>query len=230
MPFQAVHGRSLFDWTSGHPEARLAFQAELDRQAEAAAEFLKALPRLHDAGSIVDVGGGTGALLCALLQALPHARGTVLDLSETVELARVRIDATGLTARCRAVAHDLLSDAPPPADLYLLKWILHDWPDHDAIACLQRIREAMSPSSTLIVVERVLDPDECLGSVVVSDLDMLCLNGGTERTREEYRALLARAGLKLDDWSAPDPSTGLSALIATLQRDPIPGDARRPSS
>ena len=143
---------------------------------------------------IVDVGGAHGDLLLTILQASPHARGTVFDLPHVADAARQAIAAHGYAARCEAVGGDFFQAVPPGGDVYILKLIVHDWPDTEAVRILHTCRAAMPPDGTLLVIEMVIPDDPRLSLAHMSDLNMLVMTGGQERTAREYGALLAQAG------------------------------------
>jgi hypothetical protein len=151
-----------------------------------------------DAATVVDVGGGDGALLRAVLRANPGVRGTVHDVDMLRAQAEEAIAADGLAERCAFVTGDFFAEVPAGADVYLLKSVLHDWDDERAAAILATVRAAMAPHSRLLVVERELpESGPAPFEAVVSDLIMLTMAPGQERTAAGYRALLDRAGLRL---------------------------------
>ena len=147
---------------------------------------------IHD--TILDVGGGTGELAFALLRAYPGLTATVMDRPEVLERVVAPAD---VAARCRFVAGDFFCRWPVSADAVVLARVLHDWPDGDAARILKRAREALSPGGTLYLVEMVLD--EASGDGGLLDLHMLVMVQGMERTREQFRDLLAAAGFALLD-------------------------------
>ena len=165
------------------------------------------LARAYDFGDIqrlVDVGGGHGGLLCAALARHPHLRGVVFDLPGVVEVARERLLEADLAERCEAVAGDFLEAVPPGGDAYLLSWILHDWDDETALRILVNCRAAMNDAARLLVVELIVPAadDQAPASSVArlvkqTDLEMLAVVGGRERTAAEYSELLAQAGFSL---------------------------------
>ena len=167
----------------------------------------------HDAAAIVagcdvgesrdaiDVGGGLGALLVALLKAHPTLTGASADLAYLQADAHDFFAAEGVSDRARYVALDFFASPPPKADVYLMKSVLHDWDDETAIAILRNVRAAMDARARLLVVERCAPrraaPDPSQHNVLRSDLQMLVATGGVERTEREYDTLLAAAGLTL---------------------------------
>ena len=198
--FASVHGEGVWEYRARNPAEGDAFDlamAALSRPvAEAAAEA-------YDFGAlttVADIGGGNGALLATLLTRHPHLRGHLLDQPHVVAAAPALLAAAGVADRCAVHAGDLFTAVPPGADAYVLKSILHDWPDEEALAIARVCRHAMRPDSVLLVLERVLTgpphPATDLPAAF-SDLNMLVGPGGQERTRDEYETLLREAGLRV---------------------------------
>jgi hypothetical protein len=151
---------------------------------------------------VVDIGGGQGRLLAAILAASPSTRGILYDLPSVVAGAGPVLSAAGVTDRCEVVSGDMFSHVPDGGDLYVLMRVLHDWDDARAVEVLQRCRQAAQrPGVRLLVAERVLRErmtcDPRARSDALADLNMLVRTGGRERTEDEFRALLKVAGWKL---------------------------------
>lgn len=147
---------------------------------------------------IVDVGGGHGELLAAILRASPESRGVLFDLPHAIPGARRHLEEAGVAGRCETVAGDFFESVPTGGDAYILKTVIHDWPDDAAARILATCRRAMaSGSARLLIIDRVMP--ERLGpgdqGMARSDLTMLIAHAGMERTAEQFRALLAAAGL-----------------------------------
>jgi hypothetical protein len=196
--FEQVYGERYFDWFERHPE-----DADVFNRAMAAS----AAARLHDllawdwsaASTVVDVGGGTGVMLAAVLAAHPHLHGLVFDLEHARAGAEATIAEAGLTGRCAFSGGSFFEAVPPGADVYVLSHILHDWGDDEALTILRACRAAAADTSRLLVVEGVVrDGDEPDWRKVL-DLHMLLLLGGCERSEEEWRSLLARGGFALQE-------------------------------
>jgi len=183
------------------PEAARAFdEAMASLTAPVAAAVVEAFD-FSGAGTIVDVGGGRGALLAAVLRAQPSARGVLFEIESVAAAARPLLAAAGLADRCEVVAGDMFAAVPAGGDVYLLKWVLHDWDDERALAILRNCRAAMTASARLLVIERVLPARAAAREPgpnrFLSDLNMMLLSGGRERSEDEYRALLGVAGFAL---------------------------------
>ncbi len=151
--------------------------------------------------TVVDVGGGNGALLIGVLNANPALRGIVFDLPEAAARARANIAASGLEGRCEAVSGDFFEAVPKGGDAYLLKHVIHDWNDERAAAILKTCHRVMSPDGRLLIVEGVYPPrvDQSLESrgAAANDVNMLVNTGGRQRSEAEFRALYQAAGFTL---------------------------------
>ena len=144
--------------------------------------------------TLVDVAGGHGAVLTAILQKYPSMRGVLFDLDHVIAGAVPRIEDLGLSDRCRAVAGDFFAAVPEGGDAYIMKHIIHDWDDDRAAAILGNIRKAMRRGGRVLLLESVVLPGNQPDFGKVIDIEMLLLPGGRERTEAEFRALFNRAG------------------------------------
>lgn len=165
---------------------------------------------------IVDVGGGYGELLCAILCANPGMQGVLFDMAHAIPAAHEHVAAAGVAERCECVTGSFFDAVPAGADAYLLKSILHDWGDAQCAAILANCAQAMPPHARLVILERVVPEQVSVSAhdqgIARMDLNMLVRQGGQERTLEQYRALLASVGLRLA--GVQSLSGGFSALSA----------------
>jgi hypothetical protein len=152
--------------------------------------------------TIIDVGGGNGALLAGLLSAHSHLDGIVFDRPEVAERARKEMSAQGLTERCRAVGGDFFEGVPGGGDAYLLKHVIHDWSDERALVILRNCHRAMGSHAKLLIIEGVYPPriDQSTESrgAAANDVNMLVSTGGRQRSEPEFRSLYERAGFTLE--------------------------------
>jgi O-methyltransferase len=148
-------------------------------------------------GTIVDVGGNRGALLAAILREHPEVRGVLFDQGHVVAGAPALLGEAGVADRVRIEAGSFFEAVPEGGDAYLLKSIVHDWEDAEAEAILRVVRAAMPADGALLVVERVIAPPNEGRDGKFSDLNMLVMPGGRERTLDEYAALFERSGFEL---------------------------------
>ena len=152
--------------------------------------------------TVADLGGGGGSLILAVLESFPHLNGILVDRPESIEAASPRFAGEGLGSRCRLVAADLLEAVPVGADVYILKHVLHGYDDEKAVAILRNCASAMPSEGRVLLVEFVLPnvvdhADSELERSLMSDLNMLAVTGGKERTAAEWESLLELAGLRL---------------------------------
>jgi hypothetical protein len=196
--FQRVLGAPIFDYFAQHPEIGEAFDHTMTSMSATMAAQVVDAYNFAGISTVVDVGGGQGALLGTLLKANAVLTGVLFDQPSVIEGARVWIAEQGLTDRCRLVAGDFFTAVPEGGDAYLLKWILHDWDDERSSMILRNCRKAMREQDRLLIVEVVL-PDRFTDGPVgaVNDIHMLTVTGGRERTAHEYRSLLAATGFHL---------------------------------
>jgi len=190
-----------FDEMERDPESAAIFHQAMAEMTRDAAPSICAALDLGAVRSIVDVGGGWGVLLCAALDQAKEARGTVFDLPNARAGALAEFERRGLQARADYVAGDVFESAPPPAEVYLCKSVIHDWDDEKSRAILGRCRESMSPGARLCVIEPPAPTTRDSGVrgyfTAFSDLNMLVVAGGRERTEAQYRALIESAGLRV---------------------------------
>jgi O-methyltransferase len=184
--FPRVFGDEFWPWLKEHPAERAAFDRAM------AQGWQRRLERVESVGwrgdeTVVDVGGGNGSFLLALLDRHPEMRGIVFDLPETVR------DEAAFGDRCTFVEGSFF-DEVPPGDAFVLCTILHDWPDADARRVLETVRAAAAPESRLVLVEAIIQPGNDPSGAKWLDLLMLVIAGGRERTEEEWRVLLESAG------------------------------------
>jgi len=198
--FDQVWGMSNFEYWARHPDV-----SEIHDDAMAGLTTLEIAQVLQAYdfsrfGTIVDVGGGNGALLAALLRQHPQTRGILADLPHVVTQAAGVLQHAGVTDRCRVVGGDFFEEVPLGGDVYVLKHIVVDWDDERARRILQRCHSVMDATATLLIIDRVLSPqplaEEALGYIV--DLTMLAMTpGGHVRTQAEFQRLLDSAGFEL---------------------------------
>lgn len=162
--------------------------------------------------TIVDVGGGQGAMLAAILRRTPQAKGIVYDLP-TVEGAEATLRAAGVLDRCTVEAGSALEKVPSGGDAYVLKNVIHNWPDAEVSTMLRNIRQAINPGGRLLIIELIIPEGNGAHPGKMGDLDMLLLVGGRERTVAESRTLLSDAGFRLD--RVVQTASPLSILEAT---------------
>ncbi|MBO0707084.1 MAG: hypothetical protein J2P43_03535 [Candidatus Dormibacteraeota bacterium] len=197
--FSWVHRMPAFEYLSAHPEDAAIFNAAMTTISEA---FIATTLPCYDFGrfhTLVDVGGGQGALLGAILARYPGARGVLFDTPGVVEGARRALARMGVGDRSEVIPGSFFDAVPAGADAYLLSNILHDWSDDDAVQILATCRAAMGTCSTLLIFEGVLGDNPAADPLLtLVDLEMLVTGeGARQRTRQELQELFQRAGLEL---------------------------------
>lgn len=197
--FELAYGTPFFEHLEREPGHEADFQAAMSGRAEREAAAVAAACDLRTARSLVDVGGGRGVVLEALLRANAALRGTLLDRPGVAAEAGERLAAAGLGERVTPVGGDMFATVPGGGDVYLLSRVLHDWDDERARAILHSCRAAMSAGTRLLVAEAILPERVADGPAAVRmDLFMLLLfPGARERTTAEFTALLDATGFAL---------------------------------
>jgi hypothetical protein len=196
---ELAFGVSLFDYLEQHPEEGAAFNRMMLAAHGAEPPAVVEAYDFSGLGTIVDVGGGIGTLLAAVLRANPAAHGVLLDREGAIREARAAFTEQGLAHRCRFVVGDFFQRVPPAGDAYLLSHVIHDWDEERCASVLRNCRDAMGPDSRLLLVEMVLPPGDMPHPGTLLDMAMLVGTGGMERTRDEYEELLRRSGFRLTD-------------------------------
>jgi O-methyltransferase domain len=195
--FDHVHGKPFFDYLAEDPALAKIFN---DVMTSASSDEGAAIAAAHDFSRyrrIVDIGGGHGALLAAILDRYPDPSGVLFDLPDVVKTAHGAIDRHIATGRAKKVEGDFSQAVPDGGDAYLLKWIIHDWDDESAVLILTNCRTAMAPAGKILLVEAVIPEDTAGSDATRLDTTMLVFTGSRERTEDEYQDLLHRAGLTL---------------------------------
>jgi hypothetical protein len=193
-----VVGMHAFDHYARHPEKAKVFDQAMVSSSSLVNRALTEAYDFSQFHSMVDVAGGYGSTLCAVLKATPGLRGVLYDMPHVIESAAARIAAQGFTDRCELAAGNMFDSVPTGADAYFMKHILHDWDDAACGKILAAIRAAIPTHGRLLVSEKLIQPGPSGYYGKITDLVMLVHNqGGRERTEDEYRELFARAGFKL---------------------------------
>ncbi len=196
--FQDLFGTGTFDYFSTEPHHGELFFAAMNQVTE------MLLPTLLDSYDfspfhhIIDVGGGLGSLAAAVLLDQPHLKGTLYDLPYMEEPAKEYLSGHGVADRCRFISGDFFEAVPGGADLQILKWIIHDWNDEQAVKILRNCRRAIAPDGRIVLVEQVLADGNvpCHGKIM--DMLMLLMEQGRERQEAEFAAILDTAGFRLN--------------------------------
>ncbi len=214
--FEHAHGTSFYQHLAGNPETGRGFSQAMLDYARLIAEAVVDGYDFSGVRRAVDIGCSHGQLLSAVLRANPTVTGVLFDRPEIIGRAEERIRGTELASRAELVAGDFFESLPAGGDLYVLSRILMDYDDERCVRLLRNCHRAMAPDGRVLIVQLVMPErgdggsHERLFEAAVSDLNMLVLTGGRERTEGEYRTLLGRAGFRL---SRVVPTRALVSLI-----------------
>jgi len=195
--FDRTFGMGLFEALRQNPGVADIFNEAMTGWSAQSALAVTSAYDFSAVHTLVDVGGGHGLLSAAILAANPRMRAVLFDAPAVINGAKEKIQAAGLSDRCKAVEGDFFAAVPGGGDAYILKHIIHDWDDERAVTILTNCLHAMGKNGKLLVVEMVIPPgnDPFLGKLL--DLEMLVIAGGHERTAAEYSELYRSSGFHL---------------------------------
>lgn len=196
--FEKIFGMSHFEHFERHPQAGAVFDAAMTSRSGPENRAVVAAYDFARTRNVVEVGGGQGSLLQAILHSNRETQGVLFDLDHVAAGARKRMQEAPESSRCEFVAGDFFSDVPGGGDLYILKKVIHDWDDESARVILANCRRAMTAAGRLLLIEPVVPEGNDPSFSKLLDLLMLVwTSGGLERTEAEHRVLLATAGFDL---------------------------------
>ncbi len=193
-----LRGKPLFDYLADEPELAAIFNQAMTSVSELSIAPLIAAYDFASYRTVVDVGGGHGRLLAAILQATPNARGVLFDLPQVVAGAPALLRHHHVDDRVRVDEGSFFDSAPQGGDAYVLKHVIHDWPDDEAVQILRNVHKAAGIGKDVLLVEFVIPEHdrEFLGKW--ADLEMLLCASARERTAAQYDRLLQKAGLRIN--------------------------------
>ena len=195
--FKSMNGKGIWEYRTEHPELGAVFDRSMTEISRGAAEAVVGAYDFSEFRHVVDVGGGRGLMLAAILNAHPQMRGTLFDLPGVVAGAKSVLEQRGVINRCNIVGGNFFEAVPEGGDAYIMRVVIHDWEDEEAVAILRTCRRAVREAAKLILIERIVAPPNEVPATKFSDLNMLVLPGGRERTREEFSDLFAKSGFEL---------------------------------
>jgi hypothetical protein len=203
-----IYGAPVFEFLKQHPAEGKIFNDAMTELSMIDSPAVAEAYNFEGIRSIVDVGGGHGLLLATILERNPHLRGTLYEVPHVVEGA-TNGPLKPVMERCTLASGDMFSSVPAGADAYIMKHIIHDWPDDLCLQLLEACRKGVNSGGRLLVVDSVIQPGNDFSPEKFMDLQMLIFPGGCERTEKQFRDLFARAGWKL------------SRIIPTVASDSI---------
>jgi len=216
--FDRIYGTEFFDYLAEHPEDAAFFDAEMSSVSTTLTASVVQAYDFTPFSTVVDVGGGRGGLLVAILAANPHLQGVLFDKPAVVFDAEEVISSAQILNRCKVVSGDFFDSVPEGGDAYLLSNVIHNWDDDNAVQILGRCRAAMANTGRVLIAEPVLPENAAPSMAKFADLGMLLMtSGGRERTEAEYRTLCDRAGLRLTRIVS---STALISLVEAVPDSP----------
>lgn len=216
LAFNEVNGAPIFDYLRAHPEQDRIFSASM---ASISGPQNDAVAKAYDfsrLGTLVDVGGAHGHLLATILRRHRRIQGVLYDQPQVVAAATQAgfITDPKVAARVTTEGGSFFERVPAGADAYIMKYIIHDWNDDQCETILRNIRSVMAPSGRVLVVESVIGSGNKPDFGKMMDINMLVLTGGQERTREQFAALFARAGLRLKRVHATETAMSIVEAVA----------------
>ena len=192
-----AHGLELFEFLAGNPKDEEMFSRAMVNLSSSVIPAIVEACDFSGLDRAVDIAGGHGFLLAAILEANPHLRGVLFDQPAVIDAAVEALRLRGIADRIEFVSGDFFDSVPSGADAYIMKHIIHDWNDDKSIKILQNIHSAMNKNGRVLIVEMVVPAGNVPSPSKVMDVQMLVATGGQERTEAEYKHLLESAGFNL---------------------------------
>jgi hypothetical protein len=193
--FESLFGMPFFEYLASDEREAALFHGGMASHGQFAGRLDVDSYDFPPTGTVVDVGGGQGVFLLDVLRRRPGLRGVLFD--QEYVLAGHRLGELGDERRWRLAAGDFFTEVPAGGDIYVLKFVLHDWSDEECVRILRNCRRAMAPGGRVLVVESIVAPDNRADFVKVMDIIMMLSATGRERTRDEFAQLFAGADLRL---------------------------------
>jgi hypothetical protein len=193
-----LRGMPFFEYLDTDPEFAQVFNNAMTAASGLSNDVALAAYDFSDARLVIDVGGGHGAVLSTILRSAPGANGVLYDLPKVVDGAGPLLEEAGVAHRCTVQGGSFMESVPAGGDIYVMKNIIHDWNDEDALTILRNVRTAIADGGKLILLEMVLPQRSSSFIGHMLDLEMLLMVHGRERTRVQYYDLLNRAGFRLN--------------------------------
>ncbi len=196
IAFDRAYGKPVFQFLAEHPDKAKIFDEAMVGVHGAETQAMLDTYDFSGIGTLVDIGGGNGSVISAVLRKYPAMKGVLYDLPNVISRALQTLNEAGLGHRCQAIAGSFFESVPPGGDAYLMRHIIHDWNDDQCRQILDNCRKVMG-KARLLLVESIIPPgnDPFMGKFL--DLNMLVIPGGKERTESEYRTLFEASGLRL---------------------------------
>ena len=195
--FDNIYKQSAWEYYARNPEDARNFNEAMKALTEMINVATLEAYDFSSVDKLVDVAGGTGGLISAILAAHPRMRGVLFDLPHVIAEAGPALDAAGVLDRCETAAGDFFRTVPEGGAAYVMKWIIHDWDDEKATVILKNIHRAMDEKGKLLLIEMIVLEGNQPDLSKLLDLNMMVITGGRERTEGEFKSLLAASGFEL---------------------------------
>jgi hypothetical protein len=195
--FEYAVGKPVFEYLTENPDEGKIFDRMMTDIHGGETEPMIKSYDFSAFKTIVDVGGGNGEVITSILKSNKDVKGILFDLPEVIERARQNITSTGLNGRCQLDTGNFFQSVSAGGDAYIMRHIIHDWSDRDAITILSNCRKAMNPGGKVLVVEAVIQEGNEPSPFKLLDITMLMV-GGKERTKNQFDNIFSKAGLKLN--------------------------------
>jgi ubiquinone/menaquinone biosynthesis C-methylase UbiE len=198
IAFEHTFGMPVFPYFAQNPEVAEVFDNAMTSFSRGISKAVVETYDFSDAQTIADIGGGHGLVLATVLKSNPQAQGILFDQPQVVAGADAVLAAEGASNRVAKIGGDFFAEIPVEADLYLMKFIIHDWNDEQSETILNNLAKSAKPGAKVLLIETVVEEADNVPSMSkVMDLNMLVMTGGKERTEKEYAALFEKTGFKL---------------------------------
>lgn len=197
IAFDDHFGMNVWQYFETDKEKAENFNKYMASSSESVSQAIVEAYDFSESQKLVDVGGGLGGMIAAILKANPYIRGILFDAPSVVEKSREFLTNAGVSERCETIGGDFFESVPTGGDIYSMRWIIHDWDDELSTKILKNIRDVIPANGKLLLFEAVVPPEGVPHFSKFMDLIMLTMTGGRERTESEYETLLAKAGFKL---------------------------------
>ncbi len=197
IAFDNAVGVPVWKYYESHPEDGANFAEAMSNMTKMSLAHVLPAYDFKSFSTIVDIGGGNGTMLCAILNEAKTSAGLVYDEPYLKEQARRNIEQNGLSSRCSYAEGSFFDSVPTGGDLYIMKMILHDWNDDSAKKILGNVGKAMSAGSKLLIIESVIPEGNDPHPGKFMDINMMAMTGGCERTEKDWNALISSCGLRL---------------------------------
>ena len=197
-PFNRVFGMSFWEYLTRNAEAGTNFNKNISAMTEQSANAVVEAYDFSGVNRVIDLAGGRGALIAAILKRYPHVQGVLTDLPAVANEAKAFIESEGLEDRCEIISGDYFESVPSGGDIYILKSTIIDEEDNGVVTILKNCRRAMGNHARLLIMETIMSPHGSPSPANVFDVQMMVVHGSQLRTEEEHRALFEKAGFKVN--------------------------------